>query len=330
MMSALAPGKLILSGEHSVVYGAPAVSLALRRHTRAEFEPNASGFLEGHISHASAAFPPFPIADLIQLKHRLDARYQAFIKGDLSVQQLLDHPSQLLLYTLAVSIGSDIERASGTLHVTSDLLLGSGMGSSASVIACLLSLFGSQSLTLTEFVEQVRFCERLQHGRGSLIDAASVSYGGIIRLQQQEVLRCDHLRLPSGCFWIYTGAPSSSTGECVEQVRKSFAQSSIWQEFAGVTHSFIEAQPDKIPALIQQNQRLLERIGVVPSVIQSWVRRIEQAGGAAKIAGAGCIRGPHAGLLLVWLPEGTPNQLDLPAHYIWGELEIEYQGAYPF
>lgn len=330
MMSALAPGKLILSGEHSVVYGAPALSLALRRHTRAQFLPNDSGFLEGRISHASAAFLPFAINHLTSLKHRLDARYELFLKGELSIQQVLDHPSQLLLYTIAVSMGADVERASGTLHLSSDLLVGSGMGSSASVIACLLSLFAPAPSDVADFVEQVRFCERLQHGRGSLIDAASVSYGGIICLRQQEVSRCNHLQLPPGCFWIYTGAPSTSTGECVEQVRKSFAHSSIWQAFAEVTDSFLEAQPDEVPTLIQQNQRLLERIGVVPSAIQSLVRQIECSGGAAKVAGAGCVRGPHAGLLLAWLPEGTPAQLELPAHYIWGELDIEYQGAYPF
>ena len=40
---AYAPGKLILSGEHSVLYGAPAVAMAIARYTEVSFRPQGLG-----------------------------------------------------------------------------------------------------------------------------------------------------------------------------------------------------------------------------------------------------------------------------------------------
>ena len=53
---------------------------------------------------------------------------------------------------------------------------------------------------------------------------------------------------------------------------------------------------------IKINHRLLCRTGVVPGPVQELVARIEKAGGAAKISGAGSVRGDSAGVLLVTGP----------------------------
>ncbi|MFQ5908915.1 MAG: mevalonate kinase [Thermoplasmata archaeon] len=48
MVAASAPGKLILYGEHAVVFGEPALSVAISRRTRVEVRPGARNQVNGH------------------------------------------------------------------------------------------------------------------------------------------------------------------------------------------------------------------------------------------------------------------------------------------
>jgi mevalonate kinase len=52
-------------------------------------------------------------------------------------------------------------------------------------------------------------------------------------------------------------------------------------------------------SLIRENHRLLCRIGVVPQKVQQFVSEVEAAGGAAKVCGAGSVRGDSGGAVLV-------------------------------
>ncbi len=59
-------------------------------------------------------------------------------------------------------------------------------------------------------------------------------------------------------------------------------------------------RPERVTALIREHQACLEALGVVPEPVRTLVRRVEAAGGAAKVSGAGSLAGPGAGSLLVY------------------------------
>lgn len=300
-MNAVAPGKVILSGEHSVVYGAPAIALAVGESIQARFSPDLSQYVVLNTSDADR----FSIAcdQLAVLKQRLDLRYAEFEAGDRSVDQILDAPQELLLYALS----HFPNLPSGTLSTVSTLPTGAGMGSSAAAIAATLVMaeeLSAEPLALEERFSLVRYCERLQHGRGSAIDAAAVTHGGLVQVKNTEVMRLD-CHLGQGWYRINTGRPQVSTGECVAAVRAAYEQSTIWSEFADITGAIPAAlnRPDRLIDLLQNNHRLLQNIGVVPEPVAGFIRQLEQLGAAAKVSGAGAHQGDQGGLVLAYLPD---------------------------
>ncbi|MBP0047723.1 mevalonate kinase [Marinobacterium sp. AK62] len=330
MPTASAPGKIILSGEHAVVYGAPALALAVDRHMRIHYRPDQLPRLSWHTRERTHVLG---LDKLAGLRRRLDSHFERYLRGELPITRILQKPAELAFYAVdmaRVLSGLDI-RPQGSLRIDSDIPIGAGMGSSAALIAALLKLFGHFD-DLDELIRQVRYCERLQHGRGSLIDAAAVCSGGLVRVEADQVTR---LRLPehglgAGFYWLFTGTPASSTGACVDQVRRNFADSAIWDEFGEVTRALESAllSGQSLVELIRQNHRLLTRIGVVPAPLQRLTEQVEQAGGAAKVCGAGAVSGDQGGLMLLQLPEGmTPARLPLQPDWHWGELKEDRQGV---
>ncbi|WP_036232459.1 mevalonate kinase family protein [Marinobacterium litorale] len=329
MRVACAPGKVILSGEHAVVYGAPALALAVDRHMRVYYEPDKLPRLSWHAQERTHVLG---LDKFSALRRRLDSHFDRYLRGELSVTQILRKPAELAFYAVDMArMLSGLEHLPrGSVRIDSDIPIGAGMGSSAALIAALLTLFG-QVDDLDELIRQVHHCERLQHGRGSLIDAATVCSGGLVRLQEGKISRLDteSMDLGKGWFWVFTGTPASSTGACVERVRRGFEHSAIWSEYSDITQQIETAllSGEPVMELIRANHRLLTRIGVVPAPLVRFAEQVEQHGGAAKIAGAGSVSGDSGGLMLLWLPEGTPADLSLLPDWHWGELKEEKSGV---
>jgi mevalonate kinase len=266
------------------------------------------------------------------LRHKLDAAFEGYLRGDRAISEIFSRPAELIFYTVDVArILGNLERIPrGKFDIQSGIPVGAGMGSSAALLAALLKLF-SKHEDLPTLIEQVRHCERLQHGRGSLIDAATVTMGGLVKVEHDQAVRLGELPdiFNQHWYWIFTGTPATSTGVCVERVRTQFEQSDIWSEFADVTHRIEAAQTDldQLSLAIQDNHRLLNRIGVVPARVTALIEQIERLGGAAKIAGAGAVSGDAGGLVLAYLPNQTPDALKLPNFIRWGRVESDGLGV---
>lgn len=306
VLRSYAPGKIILTGEHAAVYGRPALATAVSKGVEATVSTMPEPMVQVSLSGMSETAAR-PVKELESLRLDRPRRLDAFRNGTLPISQVVDSPLDLLLFNVAqvyhemskpVETGMDIE-------LRSDIPLGSGMGSSAAAAAALLA--AGKALLKHPWnrsrLEELTSCsEALQHGRPSGVDAAVCVQGGLIRYTPDE-RRTLNATLPSG--WLaFTGVPEASTGECVDDVRRRVSDPSMWDHFADCTirleSSLLEEDAPGWRDGIRENHRLLCEIGVVPEPVQTFIRSIEDQGGAAKISGAGSVRGTGAGMVLIF------------------------------
>lgn len=350
-----APGKLILSGEHSVLYGGPALAMAIAQYTEVWFKPLGPGEgLKTAFENLSSG-ANYPLKLLSQFKSSLDQRFEQFKNGDLAVHKILTRPDDLAVYTLTSLLqdASDGESsaiagigavnhlpAPGQLSSRSALPIGAGMGSSAAVVAATTVLFEAllnRPKTLEERYQRVRFCERLKHGKAGPIDAAAVVRGGLVRTGDLGIdvpkIDADHgLLRGEGWYWVLHGRPQSSTGECVSHVREHHGQdAALWTAFADCTRALETTLTEgtNAKAAIRENQQLLERIGVVPVATQTLIKELEATGASAKICGAGSVSGNHGGAMLVHTddPEALAQVMSKHPDLSWSKLKLAQTGA---
>ncbi len=304
-MRAIAPGKLILSGEHAVVYGCPAIAMAIDRSAQAQIET-------GH--HDRVAFnltdyqydESFTLRALRDMRARIARDYHLFADGKLGIRDVLKKPVELLEYSFIMLMdGLHLKLDSGlVVTVRSSIPIGCGLGSSAAAVLSEIRALGHYFRV--DFRPDWHYkysmeAENLQHGHASGLDSYISLHGGCAVFQQGEARK---LPLPGWpLFLVNTGTPATTTGECVAAVAERMGTSLIWDDFSGITFELESAlaatDREGIQRVIRANHRLLEHIGVVPARVSQFIAAVEQAGGAAKICGAGSIVGDNAGMVLV-------------------------------
>lgn len=302
-----APGKVILSGEHAVLYGAPALAMAVNRYVTTSIAEEKNLSTDIMFDSSSLNFhSELDWEELRRLHEKISKRYQEFLENKISIEQVLVEPGELLLYLLV----EVFERFSVTLthkisiKIDSTIPIGSGMGSSAaSIISFLHALveFFSLPLKLNDYVGFGREIENLQHGKSSGLDLCLATYSGTVLFQDGRGESISHSGLPM--FFVYSGQPECSTGASVEAARKRLSDIGLLREFGEITIALIEALEEaslgKAQKAISANQRLLERISVVPEKVRVFMRAAKENGMAAKICGAGAVLGDKAGILLL-------------------------------
>ena len=313
-MKAISPGKLILSGEHSVVYGKPAVAMAIDRSVTATIETSADGQVSFNLQDIGES-DSFTVLALQDFKRRALNNYHLFLDGKMGIRDVLHKPVDLFKFGF-ITVLDGLHRSLETgivIKLKSSIPVGSGMGSSAAAVLSELRALGHYlrvDFKPDWYYEFSLEAEKLQHGHPSGVDSYISLYGGCAAFQNGSARSVPLPRMKM--YLIETGAPEATTGECVVQVKEQFQNDLIWNDFEAVTNEVEKAVRENNSALmrslIRENHRLLCRIGVVPAKVQQFVADVETAGGAAKICGAGAIRGQNGGAVLV-LADFMPTAL---------------------
>ncbi len=329
-----APAKVILSGEHSVVYGAPALAAAVSCYAKTEIQTSGAPQLALNLlnfRHSVSA----TLSSLRRLRRNLLDNYKRLLVGQLRISDVLKKPSELFQYAFISLLDAfEVELLEGAwIKLDSKIPIGCGMGSSAASVVSFLKAVSSYlhlPVGADWLYRLAREVEHFQHGRSSGLDTHLSLYGGAVAFKDGSARS---IRIPAEeILLVHTGKPHSTTGECVLEVKRKFSQSSIWSEFEAITNS-LEAllnqfsfEDDRVQEMIRNNQILLEKIGVVPEKVQSFVRAIDGLGGVAKVCGAGAVRGNSSGIVAIF---GVEPSAELLHHYGYTcfKISIDTQGA---
>lgn len=324
MIKVSAPGKIHLLGEHAVVYGKPALLATVNLRVTVTLTPIVIPAKAGiYTNRQSSSSNKDGSRIKSGMTEKLKEIIEPIVKKSLQVKKI--PPYQL-------EIDSRLPIGSG---------LGSSAAISAAYIGALLLFLKSQNVTLnlfqglTKIPKQVRNdnnnldltlindlayeAEKVFHGNPSGADNSTIVFGGLIWYRKeipelkliQQVPFSIPDKLAKNFVIINTGTPKQTTKEMVELVRvKRKAERGKFRKIFDIQEQLVkdllialkETDENKLIQIIRAGEKNLESIGVASKFAQDIIRKIEKAGGAAKICGAGASKGP-TGVLLCYHPD---------------------------
>jgi mevalonate kinase len=276
MTQATAPGKIILFGEHAVVYDRPAIAVPLPS-IRATVEVD--------------ALPPKDRTGILVQSPALDI---SFMLGEVDRGNPLSLAIHLTLETLQVTYPANMR-----ITIRSDIPISAGLGSGAAVtVAIVRSICRhfSRSLdnqTISEIAYEV---EKLHHGTPSGIDNTVISYEMPVYFRRDQPVERFSIRKPFSIIMGHCGE-NSSTAEVVGQIRKlrQANKSGLESTFDSIGRivdlaygALKRGDLDLLGPLMDQNQMHLDILGVSSKKLDELILCAREAGASgAKLSGAG-------------------------------------------
>jgi mevalonate kinase len=280
---ASAPAKVILFGEHFVVYGEPAIVLAIDKRAYVRIETghdnnlhlrstalNLSGYFEGNILK-------------IEQGNAREARIRF---------EPIKHAVESILEKHGKQVGLDIE-------INSSIPVGAGLGSSAAVVAASAAATGDfldVNLSKEDIFRITYEAERIVHGNPSGVDPAISTFGGAIVFQMDTGFKPLDAKEDISFVIGDTGIERSTRAQ-VEKVRVIMEKyprivENIMKAAREVVlraiDAFKENDLETLGALMNMNHALLYGVGVSDESLE-WLANAARKAGAlgAKLTGAG-------------------------------------------
>jgi mevalonate kinase len=296
------PAKVILFGEHFVVYGKRALAAAINRR------------LAVGVSSRDKRGYHIKIEDIPTFGLELDL--EAGKGGNRKVLPYKDYGTAAKALAYVRSSIEYLEERYGIgnegveIEIKSEIPLSAGLGSSAATcvatIAALKAYFGVKG-DIEGIRSDAHNIEKIVQGAASPIDTAISTYGGYVLVERNEVKRLHlaDLNLIVGCVGSIPLSMDSTkaselglkTKTIVESVKNRRAILTsifdpIFDAADELTAQAIQAIEDnnlvKLGALMNINHGLLDAIGVVPRRLSELVKMSQDLGAlGAKVTGAG-------------------------------------------
>ena len=279
-----APGKVILCGEHSVVYGRPAIAVPvtdLRAHARVVSAPKGSGLrIEAPDLRQSVR--------LGEIKGAHSGPY-----AGPSEHNPLVRTATLVLAHLGVPEPDAI------LIVQADLPIASGLGSGAATAAATARALGSAlgyELS-TEVVSEITYeVEKIHHGTPSGIDNTVIAWERPVYFVKGQPPESFSIGVPFDLLIANSGIASSTRGAIAEVRHRWQASPAYYDMIFNCIGAIARAARDAVEqgalqalgTLLNENHELLAKIGVSLPNLDAMVKAARSAGAlGAKLTGAG-------------------------------------------
>lgn len=274
--TAAAPGKIILFGEHAVVYGQPALAVPV---TTLEARAVVSAQMGGSSGEIWLEAPDIGLTTSV---------------SDLA----LGHP---LRASLAAAAGTeDLSRIPACrILITSTIPVSSGMGSSAAVSAALIRAFAAflgRRLPDQEVSDLTFEIEKIQHGSPSGIDNSVVVFRKPVYYQQGKPLEFLAIKEPFEILIADSGIPGS-TRAAVEAVHERWLANQeeyeqLFNRIGEISRTAREVitsgDPHQLGSLMNENHGYLRELGVSTPELDRLVESALEAGAlGAKLSGGG-------------------------------------------
>ncbi len=289
-MKTSAPGKIILFGEHAVVYGRPALAVPVTQ-VAAEVEVTRSD-------------RPGIWIDAPDVGLRADLKT---LPADHPLAALINN----LLSTLLLEPHQDLQ-----ITITSSIPVASGLGSGAAVSVALIRAM-SAALDSPLSDEQVNACayeiEKLHHGTPSGIDNTVITYGKPVFFAKGQPFELLQVGAPFTVVIGNTGVPAP-TRESVGDVRRQWEanRANLESLFDAIGELSRDARQtiengtwQHLGALMDQNQALLQKLNVSSPGLERLISAARGAGAlGAKLSGGG-----RGGNMIALVPEGAAGDV---------------------
>ena len=274
MVSSTAPGKIILVGEHAVVYGRPAIAVPVWETV------------------AAASITPAPVGSGCTI-----------VAPDMGRQLVLaeaqeDEPLALITRLTLAQLGAPAN-PDWQITVRSQIPIASGLGSGAALSTALVRAIYAKLGHIAEpgqVSALVYESERLYHGTPSGIDNTVIAYGMPVWFIKGQSPATFAAQQPLTLIIADSGI-SAPTKETVGDVRRGWQANPVryegwFDEIGAIVQAgrrAIEAgELTELGELFNRNQMLLERLDVSSPILEKLIVAARRAGAlGAKISGGG-------------------------------------------
>lgn len=267
------PAKLIISGEHSVIYNKKAVVCSVGIFLKIKIKK--CGFFELKknkiIVNDNKKLFYFDVEDFFTSKNNKGNVYEVLKKFFLE---------------------TNVKPSCFKVIINNNIPQNYGLGSSASFIVGLLfglNEFFKTNINVDRMLKFATETENIFHTKSSGIDIKTVLFGGVLFFNKDGVIK-----LPNAIkrvFLVSTGRAVFSTKDVVEYVRHCGVSNKTWEDFDKITTQTADLIKDykDFSGTTKINQSLLENIGVVSPVVKNFITNLSRYKIYGKICGAGTI-----------------------------------------